>query len=163
MDLASRPILVTKHFHYIITNFQDEVLERFGWKFMLNDKRKQRLYAEIQGPFYLIDTYGFYCNVSNDLIFFPWDGVTIAKNAFLPVRKHQLIFLKSDTETVVETNATTGTTRRSKPGFYMPHNPPCLLHNIYGSDFMTPKKGNKRSGAQKMEDLRMTTRNVFLH
>ena len=61
--------------------------------------------------------------------------VTIARNAFLPVRKHKLIVSQNEGETMATTNDD------NSPGFYMPYDPPCLLANVYGMDFMTPKKG----------------------
>lgn len=139
-DIAVFP----EHFRYI-TTFQTEILHKFGWQFMLNDRRRQKLFTTIQpvapmGEYFQIDIYGFFCNESNDLIFFPWDMVTIARNTFLPLRKHKLILPQNST-VIGATNATGTSTYRNNPGFYMPYDPPCLLQNIYGSDYMTPKSG----------------------
>eukprot|EP00581_Thalassiosira_minuscula_P016245 CAMPEP_0183736096 /NCGR_PEP_ID=MMETSP0737-20130205/48474_1 /TAXON_ID=385413 /ORGANISM="Thalassiosira miniscula, Strain CCMP1093" /LENGTH=264 /DNA_ID=CAMNT_0025970015 /DNA_START=105 /DNA_END=896 /DNA_ORIENTATION=+ len=133
--------LFADHYWYI-TTFATEVLAKFGWEFMINERRRGLIYTTIkavgeqEGSNFQIDIYGFLCNKTSDHIYFPWDKVTIARNSFLPVRKHKLILEGTE---VVKPNRTS--TIWNRPGFYMPYDPPCLLENIYGSDYMTPKSG----------------------
>ena len=45
------------------------------------------------------------------------------------------------------------------PVIYMPYNPTCLLTNIYGSDFMTPKTGKTsqaKYGVNMVDNLTVT-------
>jgi UDP-galactose transporter len=136
-DISVFPV----HYDYINT-FRNEIMETFGWEYSSNREQKERLFTSIQPANsvrdFQIDVYGFFCNETNDHIFFPWDNVTIAKSAFLPLRKHKLILPRNDTGT----NADNGTSHSPEtPGFHMPNDPNCMLHNIYGSDYMTPKSG----------------------
>lgn len=150
------------HFKYVLM-LEDEIRRLFNWKFWYSDMTKGRMYVMMkdaavpyQGGHYQIDVYGFQCK-DDDVghIYFPWDMVTIASDGFLPVKKHKLVkevvssFSRNTTTTTNADNRTRTTTvvttddrRRRRPGFYMPNDPPCLLSNIYGSDYMTPKKGS---------------------
>jgi len=130
-DIAVFP----EHYRSILS-FQDEIQAKFGWKIGYTEDMKNRSMAAIYNPEmkkwkYQIDVYGFRCSKTNDLILFPWDNITIARNSFLPVRKHKPPISSNENST----------DNKSNPVFYIPHNPPCLLNNIYGSDYMTPKTG----------------------
>lgn len=133
-DMAVFP----EHYNYILT-FESEIREKFDWRFKHSVRSRGMLFSTIEPAhkhssleYFQIDVYGFLCNATNDRIFFPWDRVTIARDALLPLRKHKLI---------PSNNATNETQSVNHPGFWMPYDPPCLLHNIYGSDYMTPKSG----------------------
>ena len=76
--------------------------------------------------------------------------VTISKNAFLPVTRHKSLLSIDDNRIAADTTATNTSSsnqtiqqnsNNNHPVIYMPYNPTCLLTNIYGSDFMTPKTG----------------------
>ena len=107
----------------------DDIQKKFGWK--LHHVSEEKLFLiflpsglKISGKAHQIDVYGFECNrPSKGLINFPWDNVTVSMNAFLPLMKHKKI-------------------PAEQQHFYVPFNPPCLLANMYGGDFMTPKKGH---------------------
>ena len=152
-DIAIFPM----HFPYIDNVLKDEISKKFGWTFQSTDSdripMKQNLFGTIvpnnrrYGKKFQIDVYGFHCSASNDLIHFPWDVVTISKDGFLPVKRHKALlpideYRSSDT---LNTNSTIQTIQQNSnnnhPVIYMPYNPTCLLTNIYGSDFMTPKQG----------------------
>jgi len=155
-DIAIFPM----HFPYIDNVLKNEISKKFGWTFQSLDSdripMKQNLFGTIvpnnirYGKKFQIDVYGFHCSASNDLIHFPWDVVTISKNAFLPVVRHKSLLsiddyrIAADTTTTNYSNSGNQTIQQSSnenPVIYMPYNPKCLLTNIYGSDFMTPKKG----------------------
>ena len=48
---------------------------------------------------------------------------------------------KNDQEDNSTTTHTTYEIANDTPAYYMPYNPHCLLTNIYGYDYMTPKSG----------------------
>lgn len=139
-----------EHFHYL-TTFETEIKQKFGWAFRLNDKRRHRLFTTIEpahprGEYFQIDIYGFHCSETNDMVFFPWDMVTLEKNAMLPVLMHKRILSRQHNATDSGLNDTTISIDStafsySAPGFSMPYAAPCLLQNIYGADYMTPKSG----------------------
>jgi hypothetical protein len=131
-----------QHFFHILA-MADNIKKKFGWhlkfvdeeKLFLNflPKNQRRVSRGFQ-----IDVYGFECNHPNKgLIHFPWDGVTLAMNSFLPLAKHKTLAYD---DTKSGKNSTTPGGERTY--FYMPLNPKCLLANMYGADFMTPKKGH---------------------
>lgn len=153
-DIAIFPM----HFPYVDNVLKDEISKKFGWTFQSSDRMKQNLFGTIvpnnnkgYGKKFQIDVYGFHCSASNDFIHFPWDVVTVSKNAFLPVVRHKSLLPIDDyriaaANTTTITNDSTNQTiqqniNNNHPVIYMPYNPTCLLTNIYGSDFMTPKKG----------------------
>jgi hypothetical protein len=61
-------------------------------------------------------------------------------DAFLPLGKHKTIpYNHDDIEQITKDG--------HQPAYiYMPFNPPCLLENLYGSDFMTPREGRGVTG-----------------
>ena len=152
-DVAIFPM----HFPYINNVLKDEISKKFGWTFQSSDLTKQRLFGTFTPGScfphckFQIDVYGFHCSASNDLIHFPWDLLTISKNALLPVKRHKSLLPIDDYKTPDISTTTTNTSsgnqtkqqnsNNNHPVIYMPYNPTCLLTNIYGSDFMTPKTG----------------------
>ncbi|KAL7527237.1 hypothetical protein ACHAWF_002152 [Thalassiosira exigua] len=126
------------HFEFVM-GLKYEIREKFGWEAASNGDMEQRLYVtfwpgERWPPQFQVDVYGFHCNMTQDLIKFPWDEVDVARDAFLPVKRHKSIWLEEG-----KGNGTVG--GQPLPRFYVPHDPPCLLENIYGPDYMTPKSG----------------------
>lgn len=129
------------HFHDILA-MGEEIKTLFGWEvkfvheealflmlFPANKKKRGR-------SLFQIDVYGFRTDhPRKGLIHFPWDDVTVAADAFLPLVKHKAIASNEDNHDVLN--------RKPQLHFYYrPFNPSCLLANLYGSDFMTPKKGH---------------------
>ena len=124
-----------ENYFYHITNMTNEIEKIFGWKvkylnkdrlFLMlvpGDQRKATNWNYDKDSFQ-IDVYGFKLNYpEKGLIHFPWDKVTVATNVFLPLVKHKMI------------------ANDKKNYLYRPFNTSCLLPNLYGLDFMTPKKG----------------------
>ena len=130
-----------RHFPQVLA-LKDEIKEKFGWNVDWGDPRmKPRLYVTIypdghnEWDTYQIDVYGFTYNRTTDLIHFPWDRITVARDVFLPVRRHKTVFGREG-----EDPTTTGG-GAPPPHLYLPYDPPCLLANLYGADYMTPAKG----------------------
>jgi len=125
-----------EHFHYVVSLI-DEIEERFSWKV---DYIKQDLILSFappgQGPKteeskgFQIDVYSFEADPRNGLVSFRWDKVRVASDAFFPLLKHKQVFASETHDSTI-------------PFFYMPFNLPCYLANMYGEDYMTPKKGFK--------------------
>lgn len=138
MDKDFDIVVFETHFHDIIV-MTEEIQTLFGWKvkyvneerlFLMlfpGDQNIRNLWLTFQ-----IDVYGFRADhPRNGLIHFPWSNVTVAVDAFLPLVKHKAI--ASDDGKHVSSQ---------KPQlhyYYRPFNPSCVLANVYGSDFMTPK------------------------
>lgn len=124
-----------EHFHLIV-NMTEEIDSLFG--FTVKKLEKNRLYIALAprqktGIGFQIDVYGFRCDDENGLIHFPWDVVSVQMTHFLPLVKHKTL-------PTTDTNSTNGI---SEPLYhYMPFKPRCLLANMYGVDFMTPKNGH---------------------
>ncbi len=146
-------VVSSKHFNYIM-GLRDELKQKFNISIpVFNRQLMKRLFVPISmnNDEFHIDVYGFECKKEEGLIFFPWDMVTIAMDSFFPVRKHKRILPFenfTDDFTLPSAAATTTTTTNhtsgyNAPTFYFPNNPPCLLENIYGPDYMTPKTGKK--------------------
>ena len=131
------------HFVHVLA-MADDIKKRFGWTLRMNGDMKERLFLHFKarkqmtgiGKPYQIDVYGFESDrPSKGLVYFPWDKVTVATNAFLPLVKHKTLVYEDDNKEV--------TTSSDEPIYvYTPFNIPCLLANLYGADFMTPKKGH---------------------
>ena len=128
------------------THFQDVVAmsgnikSKFGWD--VGSLEESRMFISffpsgqiLRSPNrYQIDVYGFKSDYPKiGLIRFPWDMVTVAKDAFLPLVKHKAIAYE---------DKQTASNYKKELYFYKPFNVPCLLPNMYGSDFMTPKDGH---------------------
>ena len=145
-----------QHFPHVLA-MADNIKKEFGWK--LKFVNKERLVLILLPPNQLrvsvgsqIDVYGFECNrPSKVLIHFPWDRVTVAMSAFLPLSKHKL-------PAYDDTSRKVSTPGGERPYFHMPFNPPCLLANLYGADFMTPRKGHliRQVAYDDPECVRMT-------
>ena len=140
-------VVSPNHFNYII-GLRDEMKQKFNTTPAFNWNMRKRLFVSIMmnNKQFQIDVYGFECKKEHGLIYFPWDMVTIEMGGFFPVRKHKRILpLEKSTTTTIsnESNAKLppSTATNETPTFYLPNNPPCLLENIYGSDYMTPKTG----------------------
>ena len=131
-----------QHFFHILA-MADNIEKKFGWHLKFVDEEKLFLVLLPKHQYHVsigfqIDVYGFECNrPSKGLIHFPWDGVTVAMNAFLPLTKHKTLAY-DDTNSGKKSTPPSG----EWTYFYMPLNPPCLLANLYGADFMTPKKSH---------------------
>lgn len=129
------------HFAHVLA-MADDIEKRFGWTLRMSGKMKKRLFLHFMaskqrlGKGYQIDVYGFESDrPSKGLVYFPWDKITVATNAFLPLVKHKTLVYEDDNKEV--------TTSNDEPIYvYTPFNIPCLLANMYGADFMTPKKGH---------------------
>ena len=139
-------VVSPKHFNYIM-GLRDELQQKFNTSLVFNRNTRKRLFVSIvmNNKQFQIDVYGFECKKEEGLILFPWDTVTIAIGSFFPVRKHKRIlpFENFTDFTSPSTTTTTHTSGYNAPTFYLPNNPPCLLENIYGPDYMTPKTGKK--------------------
>ena len=144
-DIAVFP----KHWEYIADYLSVEIQSKFGWKWWTDARARPRLFGTIYYPgqgipknkIHMIDVYGFQCNSTSDVIKFPWDVVTIARDSFLPVQRHKTIPLPRGEENNSNNTHTTSEIANDTPAYYMPYNPHCLLTNIYGYDYMTPKSG----------------------
>eukprot|EP00984_Skeletonema_dohrnii_P003848 scaffold1333_cov130-Skeletonema_dohrnii-CCMP3373.AAC.1 len=144
-DIAVFP----SHWKHIADYLSVDIQYKFGWKWIGGERARSRLFGSIYYPgkgfpknkLHQIDVYGFQCNSTSDVIDFPWDMVTVAKDAFLPVRRHKTIPIpRREYNNSNNTLIATGTDDDFPP-YYMPYNPHCLLTNIYGHDYMTPKSG----------------------
>ena len=126
-----------RHFHMIV-DMQEEIKSRFGFWTGGSMIKKGRLMMVLLPPDqkkvgtgFQIDIYGFRCDDANGLIYFPWDEVAVQMKHFLPLVKHKTLPIDSNSEDVLE------------PLYHhIPFNPQCLLPNMYGHDFMTPKRGH---------------------
>ena len=141
-------IAIFKQHYPLILALDEELKELFGWRVITSakaskklypPKASKKLYAQIQpiednrktlgakytGDAFQIDVYGFQCNAVEGNIWLPWDKVTTKINAFLPLKPHTKLPRAghNNTQTYI----------------YMPSNPACLLENLYGADFRTPK------------------------
>ena len=133
-----------QHFPLVLA-MADDIEKKFGWKLKPGNVFKERLFMVFlpsnqhkAGKGHQIDVYGFEIHrPSNGLIYFPWDEVTVAMDAFLPLEKHKMPAYDDGTSREVFLSS-----GEERPHFYMPFNPSCLLANMYGADFMTPKKGH---------------------
>ena len=146
-------VVSPKHFNYIM-GLRDELKQQFNTSLVFNWNQRKRLFVTIimNNKQFQIDVYGFECKKEEGLIFFPWDMVTIAMGSFFPVRKHKRIppfenftatKILEKNDTLPSTTKTHTTSGYNAPTFYLPNDPPCLLENIYGPDYMTPKTGKK--------------------
>lgn len=125
------------HFDLIVRMAED-ISHNFGWRVLKLDQ--ERLFLCLApmdqkraGRGFQIDIYGFQVNKPiQGLIHFPWDKVTISAQSFLPMVKHKTI--PYDSSLPLDDG--------NELFFHKPFNVPCLLENMYGSDYMTPKKGH---------------------
>ena len=124
-----------EHFHYVVSLI-DEIEEKFSWKvtygFSDHCLYIMPIGQKLKGGFQ-VDVYSFQANhPAKGFVNFHWDKKIVALNALLPLMKHK---------PVVTSNSTVATTGKpSIPFYYMPFDNACYLANLYGSDFMTPKK-----------------------
>jgi len=141
-----------EHFHYVVL-LLDEIEKKFQWyvDYIAKDafisiyppgqkgKRKN-------GEGFQIDVYSFAVNQPRiGLVEFVWDDVRVASDAFIPLVKHkQVVSSKKD-----------NVANSSIPYFYMPFNSSCYLENLYGADFMTPKKNfqQKKFNVKPKEEM----------
>ncbi|KAK1743924.1 hypothetical protein QTG54_005521 [Skeletonema marinoi] len=155
-DIAVSP----QHFHYIY-GLRDELKQMFNTSLMFNMNLRERMFTSIptNNKQFKIDVYGYECKKEEGLIYFPWDMITIAMDSFFPVRRHKRILpFEEQFLAHTQSNATIATTGLNEnnttttethaggynaPAFYLPNNPPCLLENIYGVDYMTPRTGKE--------------------
>uniref|UniRef100_A0A7S1FN09 Beta-lactamase-related domain-containing protein n=1 Tax=Corethron hystrix TaxID=216773 RepID=A0A7S1FN09_9STRA len=125
-----------EHFR-LIADMTQEIESMFGFKVVTYEK--QSLFLSLVPPGqkkpgigFQIDVYGFQCDDTNRLLYFPWDDVAVRTEHFLPLLKHKTL--------PVDTRRTSDET---EPLYHhIPFNPRCLLANMYGEDFMTPKIGH---------------------
>lgn len=120
-----------EHFH-LIKDMRKEIESMFG--FTVGSYTKRRLFMILYPPgtkSFQIDIYGFRCDNTNKLIYFPWDAVAVQMKHFLPLVKHKTL--------PVDTNSTSVSEHLYHR---VPFNPRCLLESLYGKDFMTPKSGH---------------------
>jgi len=124
------------HFHLIV-GMVEYIRDNFGWT--VRSLNRERMYLTFIHPHqrvgtgFQIDVYGFNVNTpSVGLIYFPWDKVTLRAQSFLPLVRHKSIPYNSSLSFDQDSNLF----------LYRPFNVPCLLENLYGSDYMTPKKGH---------------------
>lgn len=133
--------LFEMHF-YAVEALSEEIKKIFDWKILyVNKERLFMIFAPPglkAGKGYQIDVYGFKSNhPRKGLIYFPWDEVAISMDASLPIVKHKTVVQDDD---VAMNFRTVGDNQRLY--YHIPFNVPCLLSNMYGPDFMTPKKGH---------------------
>jgi len=124
-DVYDKDIDITvfeQHFGLILGMIPD-ISRLFGWKEILRKSSVSVLVPAGErgkGSNSLqIDIYSFQCKITENLAYFPWDKVTFRLNTILPLRPH---------------------TRISNQTLYMPSDPACMLENLFGPDFRTPKK-----------------------
>lgn len=135
--------LFEPHFH-AVQAVSDEIKQIFDWEIhFINKKRLFMILTPairgegLSGKPFQIDVYGFKCNNPRaGLIYFPWDKVIVSMDAFLPVVKHKTIAY----DEVAPTNFRVSDDQLLY--YHTPFNVPCLLANVYGRDFMTPKRGH---------------------
>lgn len=136
-----------EHFHYVVS-LKDEIEEIFSWKlhygfsdnmlYIMPDGQK------LKGGFQ-VDVYSFQVNSpKKGLVNFDWDQKIVALNALLPLVKHKPVVTSKSTV------ATTGSPLI--PFYYMPFDNACYLANLYGPDFMTPKKKFKTKNLSMLKN-----------
>jgi len=132
-------------FHHIVNTILPKIEKKFNWKTYVN---KERFFAMIFPPdqprwsrvnhtnSFQIDLYSFKTNTpKKGLVFFPWDKVEMAMDAFLPLVKYKTIA----TKTIVTHDKDLESGGKQKLYYYKPFNVPCYLSNLFGGDFMIPK------------------------
>jgi hypothetical protein len=132
---------VLSHHFDLVVNMTDEIQDIFGWTAMLNPGMLGRKFFTMYPPKrhakFQIDIYGFQCDTSTGLVYQPWDKRVVELGAFLPLRPYKPVLQTTSSN---KTTSTSNDLRNKPPAFYhMPYNIPCLLENMYGADFMTPK------------------------
>ena len=127
----------------LVIALADDILKKFQWKLKVkNEKDKILVFtAKGQGAVgrgYQIDIYGLECNTpTKGLLYSPWQKARYAMNALLPFVKYK---------TIPYDNATHIPNSEQHLQFvHMPYNPKCFLQNLYGDDFMIPRKGTGNS------------------
>jgi hypothetical protein len=141
-----------QHFPLVIAMSED-IQKKFGYKLEFVDRgylmmvflpeNQKRVTSNqkrvVNG--HQIDIYGFECNRPRaGLVYQPWMKQAFAMDAFLPLGKHKTIpYNHDDIEQITKDG-------HQPACVYMPFNPPCLLENLYGSDFMTPREGRGVTG-----------------
>lgn len=118
----------------LILDMDEEIRKKFRWTvggsqsaegylqiLPLDDQRRNK--GMPNQVSFQIDVYGFSCDEARGLLNFEWDKVVVSMDGFLPLRRHK---------TVME----------HASHLHIPIDPPCLLSNMYGSDYMTPKTGH---------------------
>jgi len=127
----------------LVVALADDILKKFQWKLKVkNEKDKILVFtAKGQGAVgrgYQIDIYGLECNTpTKGLLYSPWQNARYAMNALLPFVKYK---------TIPYDNATHIPNSEQHLQFvHMPYNPKCFLQNLYGDDFMIPRKGTGNS------------------
>ena len=149
-DIAVFP----KHFHFIY-GILDDLKQKFNTTYIVDIRERMFLSIGMHNKLFNIDVYGFECKKEEGLIHFPWDMIAISTNSFFPVRRHKRVLLLEEqlaqapsidtttnsNENNTSTTHTGGYEEDSTLAFHMPNDPPCLLENIYGADYMTPRTG----------------------
>ena len=122
-----------EHFHYVVL-LMDEIKTKFGWYGTKPnaDQKDAFIWFGPKGMLkrrggFQVDVYSFEVDKpSKGMVYFPWDQRQMASNSFLPLVKH-----KPSTDVAIA---------GSVPHYYMPYDTPCFLENLYGADYMTPKR-----------------------
>lgn len=135
--------LFEPHF-YAVQAVSDEMKQSFDWEIrFINEQRLFMILTpatrtdRISGKPFQIDVYGFKCNNPRPgLIYFPWNKVIVSMDAFLPIVKHKTIAYDEYAPTKLRV------LDDQLLYYHTSFNVPCLLANVYGQDFMTPKKGH---------------------
>ena len=128
-------VVFERHFDLVL-QMDDDLRRLFGWG--VSTVVDDRLYLKIKPLHHRIigrrldqkqvDIYGFRCIEDENLIHLPWDNVTVRLDSFLPFTEYD--------------RPIPGIFSGSHSSFSLPLDPACLLPNMYGGDFMTPKKGH---------------------
>jgi hypothetical protein len=89
-----------------------------------------------------IDIYSFMCDLEGSMLQFPYDNFKLPMKGFLPLIPYKTIMIdwknyRSNNDTASVAVANQGT---KETYLHIPFDPTCLLSNMYGRDFMTPKE-----------------------
>jgi len=130
--------VLQEHFHYVVLLI-GKIEIKFGWKVeygILPRWENTFLYFHPAGQDlkegFQIDVYAIAIDrPRKGLVSFYWDKVRVGMDGMFPLVKHKPLVITSN-KTMVNGDDT--------PFFYMPFNAPCYLSNLYGEDFMTPRK-----------------------
>ena len=132
LDDKDLDIAIFKHHIPLVLDMNKELEEKFGWTIGFKDVAKG--YLQIH-PFddrrkekkvpdqvsFQIDVYGFSCDEERRMLNFEWDRAAVSMNGFLPLTRHKTVMDRTSY-------------------LHIPFDPACLLANMYGPDYMTPKK-----------------------
>ncbi len=145
-------VVVPEAHFYDILLMNEEIEAKFGW---IVDKSRiplQRLFLKIlplsmfknekqfhrrNRDAYQIDVYGF--RINQTMINFPWQNMQVSTELFLPLLKYKQTAPSSGDHSNDHHLTSDRNTLLQAHHFYMPFKTQCILRNMYGPDYMTPK------------------------